>query len=153
MAEEEKGKKQVQLSGKEVEEIYAAEKQKLNALAQQMNELNSLIAGIEETANAIKELQKQGSSQILVNLGSGMMIEARIESFKKIKLPIPGSAFVEKSPEDALAFLEEQKQTAKKQIAQMQNEFSQIAKQAEGLGQVISTARREIAKRRQTAKA
>lgn len=149
----EKTEKEVRLSGRQIEGAYARERQKLEAIAAQARELNSIAESTRETLKALKELQKRKENTILVNIGSGLLVEAKVPELKKLKFPLPGNVLDEKSIEESIEVLETQAKAAKEQAEKLQKALGETAAQVEGLGNIISTARKEISKAGRKAKA
>jgi len=77
------------------------------ALQQQMAELTNLHSELSMTLNFVREMEKmKEGDQILVPIGSGSFVKARLDSVGRVLVGMGAGVVVEKSPNEAKEVLE-----------------------------------------------
>lgn len=93
----------------EVEQLYA-ETQMMEELAVRLNaDMRRAAAAVEEAAaavSAIKSLRDGQESEVLLQLGMGAMLKARLPSVESIPVDVGAGVVIEKSPDAAINYLE-----------------------------------------------
>jgi len=145
MVNEEK-EKEVTLTGNQIAGLLQSERAKINSVAQQLNQIQAIIAEINGSIEALKELGKQKNPQTMVQLGAGVMIEAKIEDCENAKITLPGNIVVNQQREQAIKTLSKQAENAKGQSEELQKQFNQIAANINSLEKIVQTAQRQIRK-------
>lgn len=93
----------------EVEQLYA-ETQMMEEMAVRLNaDMRRAAAAVEEAAaavSAIKSLRDGQESEVLLQLGMGAMLRARLPSVESIPVDVGAGVVIEKSPDAAINYLE-----------------------------------------------
>ena len=93
----------------EVEQLYA-ETQMMEEMAVRLNaDMRRAAAAVEEAAaavSAIKSLRDGQESEVLLQLGMGTMLRARLPSVESIPVDVGAGVVIEKSPDAAINYLE-----------------------------------------------
>lgn len=93
----------------EAERLYAESQVMEDAANRLRTEMQrSVVANGEAVAaiNAIRELKDGKESEILVQLGMGAMLRASLTSVESIPVSVGAGVVIEKSPNDAINYLE-----------------------------------------------
>lgn len=93
----------------EIEQLYA-ETQMMEEMAVRLNaDMRRAAAAVEEAAaavSAIKSLRDGQESEVLLQLGMGAMLRARLPSVESIPVDVGAGVVIEKSPDAAINYLE-----------------------------------------------
>lgn len=93
----------------EVEQLYA-ETQIMEEMAVRLNaDMRRAAAAVEEASaavSAIKSLRDGQESEVLLQLGMGAMLRARLPSVESIPVDVGAGVVIEKSPDAAINYLE-----------------------------------------------
>lgn len=93
----------------EVEQLYA-ETQMMEEMAVRLNaDMRRAAAAVEEASaavSAIKSLRDGQESEVLLQLGMGAMLRARLPSVESIPVDVGAGVVIEKSPDAAINYLE-----------------------------------------------
>lgn len=76
------------------------------AMQQQLASLQSTIVEIRATSETLKNIQNIKSKKVLLPIGSGVLVNAGIESAEKVLLDIGAGVIAEKPVPEAVQFLE-----------------------------------------------
>jgi len=111
---------------------YAVVSQLAEEIRRQIDLLTSAIDEIATTRAALKEVEKlSGGEEMLVSLGSSVMIRVSYKKADKVLVRVGNDVVVEKSMEDAFEYLNEQeknlRQTLERRSAEYQNVISRLA--------------------------
>ncbi|MDR2944647.1 MAG: prefoldin subunit alpha [Methanosarcinales archaeon] len=108
---------------------YQEYQRSVEALQGQMEMVRNTRAGCDSsvsTITALKEAAAKGGSESVIPVGSGCFVHAEIRDFSKVIVNIGSGANVEKTVDDALAFLGERKNKLEKMIQDLNESLSQI---------------------------
>ncbi len=93
----------------EIEQLYA-ETQMMEEMTVRLNaDMRRAAAAVEEAAaavSAIKSLRDGQESEVLLQLGMGAMLKARLPSVESIPVDVGAGVVIEKSPDAAINYLE-----------------------------------------------
>lgn len=142
MAEEQK----VSLTREQVIAAYQQNEAQLNALQQRSAIAQELLRESENAKESLNDLKNSSNAKILVSLGSGVYIDAIIESGKTVKTAIGSNVMIDSSNEKAIAFLEKRIETLKKDLEALNIEQQKVVNMLNSLGQIIQTAEQQFAK-------
>lgn len=85
----------------------------------QLEMVRNTLAGCDssiQTISALKEAAAAGNSESVIPVGSGCFVHAEIHDFSKVIVNVGSGANIEKTADDALAFLNERKSKLEKMI-------------------------------------
>ncbi|KUO40544.1 MAG: hypothetical protein APZ16_05005 [Candidatus Hadarchaeum yellowstonense] len=102
-------------------------RQQLSALAGSLSELNMTVGALK----AIKDLQP--STDILVPLGSDTFIPAKLSPDGRVLVGLGADVMVERTPEEAIKFLEARVAEVEKAIEQTRVELGKIEERIEAI--------------------
>ena len=139
-------KEEVSLTGNQMAEIVRQEKLKAKELSRQASQMRAIINEINGSIQAVKEIQGKKDLQIIVHLGAGISIDAKIESSEKIKTTIPGNIIVEKTPKEAIEMLESQANAVKKEVELLKNELSQSSNKIREFSKIMKLAQNQFSR-------
>ncbi len=137
-------RKEVKLTGQQVQNAYRQEESKLQVAETRRKNLQQLLVetlGAEESLKAIKNAAK--SQKIMVSLGAGLYAEAKLETTIEVKTGLGAGVLVKASTEDALKALDKRKDEIQKDLAAIQNEEARTVQNLNSLGTVIQSTQRK----------
>lgn len=108
---------------------YQEYQRNAEAIQSQMEMVRSTLAGCDSSINTIESLKEAAASQTsesVIPVGSGCFVHAEIRDFSKVIVNIGSGANVEKSVDDALAFLNERKSKLGKMIQDLNESLAAI---------------------------
>ncbi|MFH1545151.1 MAG: prefoldin subunit alpha [archaeon] len=148
MAEE--GKKTITLTGEQLIQTIQTERTKIDLIQQRINTVQRILTEAILAMDSIKELTKKGNEgKILVNLGSGIYVNALVEDVKKFKRSMAGNIILDSTPEETLEQLKNQREKAEKSLKEMQIEQQKIAENMNKLSTIIASMRQEALRQQQ----
>ena len=132
----------------EIEQLYLETQMMEEFVARLGAEMQSIAANVSETTGAIeaiKSLRDCKKSEILLQLGTGAMLRTRMSSVESIPVNVGAGVVVEKSPNDAINYLEvrmkemrvsledmaAQRQQAVMNVEQKRRRLEELAKSAQ----------------------
>lgn len=137
-------KRQIKLTGQQMLQAYNTEQIKLEALQNRRQQLQGLIAetiGAEESLKGIEKAPK--NQKIMVSLGAGIYIEAKIESGKEVKTGLGGGVLLNSSIEKALKALAKRSEEIQKDFNAVQQDELLVLQNLNNLGLAIENVRRK----------
>ena len=146
---EEKKEKEITLTGRQLSELLGLEKAKFSSLNQRLNELQAIISETKGCVEALKELGKQKNAKALVPLGSGVLVDATIESAEDVKTTLPGNVIIKQNREQASKSLEKSLEEASRQLEELQKEQQQTIANSNNLANIIQAAQQQVQKQKQ----
>ena len=143
----ERQQKQITLTGEQILALFQEEKAKLEAITRQLNSVQAVLTEVLLAEESVKELVKENfGGSILVNLGSGIFVEANIADAKKLKKSLAGSVALEAQPEEVLEELKKRKENAQKTLELFLRDQEKIYTNLNNLSRVISAAQAQAAR-------
>lgn len=142
--------KRITLTGEQLIQALQSERAKIDLIQQRMNTVQRILTEAILATDSIKELTKKGSEgKIMVNLGSGVYVNALVEDVKKFKRSMAGNILLDSNPEETLEQLRVQREKAEKSLNELQSEQQKIADNMNKLSTIIASMRQEAIKRQQ----
>ena len=138
-------KKRATMTGQQLVNVFMQEKDKLDRIEQRLHVMSQ---GLQETQGAIeslKALNKNEEQEILVPLGSGVFMDAKVKP-AKVKKSIIGGMMIEASLEQAQKDLEKQAEVIRNEIEKVRDEREKVGKGLEKIGRVIQAAQEKFGK-------
>jgi prefoldin subunit 5 len=120
--------KKIQLSPQDAYKFFNEEKKKLESIARDLEQTESALLDLDKTIFALKEIKETKDKDVMINLGMGLFIKAKLEDTKKIFAITAGKAVIPKSPETLLEQLTKRKTNAfnsAKRLQQVQGQTQQ----------------------------
>lgn len=106
---------------------YAIMSQLADEIKRQIDLLSTAINEVAITKIALKELEKlSGGEEILVPIGSGVMVRALFKKLDKVLVRVGDNVIIEKTPEKALEYLEEQEKTLRETLERRNVEYQNV---------------------------
>jgi len=106
----------------------------LEALSKQIALLNASLSELSLTMETIKKLKEAPEgAEILTPIGSGSFVKARLMPLEKVLTGVGAEVVVERTPEEALKFLEEKSSELGKAIQDLRAEMARLAQRMEAL--------------------
>ena len=110
----------------------------LEELARQMGErisaLEALANNISAAISALEELEKvKETVEILVPIGGSVYIKAEVGKIEKVLVEVGAEVLIEKSPEEALKYLNTRRGNILKEIERMQGQLGGVLAELEKL--------------------
>ena len=113
----------------EVEQLYA-ETQMMEEMAVRLNtDMRRATAAVDEAAaaiSAITSLRDNKESEVLLQLGMGAMLRARLPSVESIPVDVGAGVVIEKSPDAAVNYLETRIKEMKVSLEEMAARHDQV---------------------------
>ena len=129
------------LSQQQIQELVVRHEQyryQAEALAQQMNMLNVTMRDLETALTTISALKEEPTGkEVLVPIGFGSFINATLINPGKIVIGIGAGVSVEKETDAAKALLEKRKEELTKYREQMNNAFTKLTGELQGIERVL----------------
>jgi len=126
---------QKQLQQKMME--YQLMEERLKQIDQQRDFFIEKMVEIEQTKQAVEELEKNKEEDVLVPLGSGLFLPGKINKKEKMLIGIGSDIILEKDSEGINNILEQRKKILEDNLENIQNSMMQIAKEMQLLQKEI----------------
>lgn len=137
MAEE---KKQIKLTEDQLLNAFANERSNMEAMQASLSNAENNMREIFAATDALNTIKKaKENEKIIVPLGSGIFIDASLESNQNAKSSLAGGVVVNVAIEEALKQLLERKQETEKTIGEMHKELERISTNLNSIGSMIRT--------------
>ena len=140
------GKEEVSLTGSQIAEIVKQEKIRMKELSRQASQMRAIINEISNSIQAIKAVQGKKDLQIIVPLGAGISLDAKVESAEKLKTTLPGNIVVEKTPKEAIEMLEGQTNAIKREIELLKGELLQSSNKIKEFSKIMRLAQNQFSR-------
>jgi len=124
------------MSQKELQEKmlrYQMLEEKFKQMNQQREMFAMRMMEIEQTKQAIEELEKSGESEVLVPLGSSVFLPGKINKKEKVVVGIGTDTLVEKSSDEVKKILEDRKKTLETGLENIQNNMLKVAQEIQSI--------------------
>ncbi|MBN2067160.1 MAG: hypothetical protein JW744_01690 [Candidatus Diapherotrites archaeon] len=139
-------KKEIRLNQQQMLEAYRNEQSKLAFLQGRQAEMQQALMEIASAIDSISELGKAKKDEaILVSLGAGTYIEAKLSEMKKVKSGLAGNVLIEEDNEKVQKKLEMEREKVEASLAQLQKEMQTIANNLRGFESIFRQAREKMA--------
>jgi len=122
---------QKQLQQKMME--YQMMEEKMKQIGQQRDLFATKLMEIEQTEQAIREIEKSKQEDVFIPLGSGLFLPGKIDKKEKIIVGIGSDIIMEKGSEEIKKILEERKKILENGMENIQNNMLQIAQEMKSL--------------------
>jgi len=110
----------IQLTPELANNLFQSEKKRYEAIMKERKKVESYLLTTEKTISALKELKDKSDNEILVNLGSGVFVEAKLNETKKVKSNIGSDIFIEVDLEEKQKDLIKRKEKFVKDLQELQ---------------------------------
>ncbi|MFH0714174.1 MAG: prefoldin subunit alpha [Candidatus Diapherotrites archaeon] len=141
---EEQQAKTVQLSGEDLSRMHQAEQGKLQALGERANSIQRILMDQLAAIDALKELKSEKEGNILVPLGAGTFIEAKVGNVEKVKSSVANNVMVEMEIPKAIEKLEKNSEQTKKELEELQKEQNIVLNNIAGIENIFAAARKQM---------
>ncbi len=139
-------KTSTRLTGAQLMQLVAQEKQKAEELTQRINSFQSFKSELRAAKDALSEIEKSKKGEkILVNLGAGIYVEASIEENTQAISSLSGKIFKTKKIKDLDKTIENKIKNLDKTIATVAEEQSKAVSRLNQLESVIAAGRQHMA--------
>lgn len=106
----------------------------LQELQQQQNQINDLISEIQQAKEAVDVVEDaEADEKVLLPLGSGAYVHARLEDAETVLAPIGGGVLAEESPQKAIERLESREKEARESQQEVENNMEQLRTKLQNL--------------------
>jgi prefoldin alpha subunit len=106
----------------------------IEALSKQVALLNASLSELSFTMEAIKKLREAPEgAEILTPIGSGSFVRAKLMPLEKVLTGVGADVVVERTPEEALKFLEEKSSEVGKAVQDLRAEMAKLTQRMEAL--------------------
>jgi prefoldin alpha subunit len=106
----------------------------LEALSKQVTLLTASLSELSFTMEAIKKLREAPEgTEILTPIGSGSFVRAKLMPLERVVTGVGADVVVERTPEEALKFLEEKSSEVGKAIQDLREEMARLNQRMEAL--------------------
>jgi len=110
----------IQLTPELANNLFQSEKKRYEAIMKERKKVENYLLTTEKTISALKELKDKSDNEILVNLGSGVFVEAKLNETKKVKSNIGSDIFIEVDLEEKQKDLIKRKEKFVKDLQELQ---------------------------------
>ncbi len=142
-------KKAIELNAEQLMEAYRNEQSRFAFLQRRQLELQRAIQEIMAAIDTINELKKGKSEEnILVSLGAGTYIEAKVANVKKVKTGLAGNILIEETLEKTEKKLLEERKKVEKSLIELREGMRKVAENVKGFEKVFRQIRERMAKQR-----
>jgi len=117
--------KKIQLSPQDAYRFFNEEKKKLENIATDLENTEQAVLELDKTIFALKEIKDAKEKDVMINLGMGLFIKAKLEDTKKVLAISAGKAVIPKDPAKVLEQLTKRKTSALDSIKRLQVLHSQ----------------------------
>ncbi len=136
--------KTVRVSGQQLSEMHQVEQSKLETLYSRLNVAQKVLVDQLAAIDALKELQKEKSAIILVPLGAGTYVEAKIENAEKVKSSVSNGVMVDTEISKTLKKLEQLLEKTRKEVEMLQAEQGIAYNNLAGIENIIAFASKQM---------
>lgn len=106
----------------------------MEAMREQVALLNTTLSELSSTIETIKKLKElPEGTEILTPIGSGSFVKAKLMPVDKILTGVGAEVVVERTPDEALRFLEEKSSEVGKAVQQLRSEMASLEQRLEAL--------------------
>jgi prefoldin alpha subunit len=106
----------------------------IEALSKQVALLNASLSELSFTMEAIEKLRgAPEGAEILTPIGSGSFVRAKLMPLEKVLTGVGADVVVERTPEEALKFLEEKSSEVGKAVQDLRAEMAKLTQRMEAL--------------------
>lgn len=100
----------------------------MDRLQKQMEVINASISDAQSAVSALDELKKcSGESEILANIGAGVLLKVRYVPGSKIIVPLNPSTYVEATIDEAKSILERKMERLNSAQVEVRKQLNQVA--------------------------
>lgn len=103
--------KRIVLNREQTISLYQAKEKELNQILNKLRELDSLSLEMAQAENALKDIEKMkdDDTNILVNIGAGILIDSMVLNKKSAKITLPGGVMIDKDISKILKDIDQRK--------------------------------------------
>lgn len=103
--------KRIVLNREQTISLYQAKEKELNQILNKLRELDSLSLEMAQAENALKDIEqmKDDNTNILVNIGAGILIDSMVLNKKSAKITLPGGVMIDKDISKILKDIDQRK--------------------------------------------
>ncbi|HPC10386.1 MAG TPA: hypothetical protein PLN85_04895 [archaeon] len=103
--------KRIVLNREQTISLYQAKEKELNQILNKLRELDSLSLEMAQAENALKDIEKMkdDNTNILVNIGAGILIDSMVLNKKSAKITLPGGVMIDKDISKILKDIDQRK--------------------------------------------
>jgi len=103
--------KRIVLNREQTISLYQAKEKELNQMLNKLRELDSLSLEMAQAENALKDIEqmKDDNTNILVNIGAGILIDSMVLNKKSAKITLPGGVMIDKDISKILKDIDQRK--------------------------------------------
>ncbi|TDA31840.1 MAG: prefoldin subunit alpha [Hadesarchaea archaeon] len=106
----------------------------MEAMREQMALLSTTLSELSSTIETIKKLKElPEGTEILTPIGSGSFVRAKLMPLEKILTGVGAEVVIERTPEEALKFLEEKSAEVGRAVQRLQSEMANLQQKMEDL--------------------
>jgi prefoldin alpha subunit len=116
----------------------------MDQLKQQKQAVMAKKAEIEATRNALKGIDKNDNSEIMVPLGSGVFVKAKVADKSKIHYSVGAGVVVTKNAEDTIKYLEQQEKVTNEADIEIDTQMKEMADKAQQLIGALEKEEKEM---------
>lgn len=110
----------------------------IEAMREQVALLNTTLSELSSTMETIRKLKElPEGTEVLTPIGSGSFVRAKLMPLEKILTGVGAEVVVERTPDEALKFLEEKSSEVGKAIQQLRSEMTNLEQRMESLRPAI----------------
>ncbi|MFH1588034.1 MAG: hypothetical protein ABIA76_01710 [Candidatus Diapherotrites archaeon] len=121
-------KKEIKLTGQQVANNFEANRQRLEAIKQRINQMIAIKREMQTGIKSLEELQKQ--QDIKVMIGSGIYVDAKVMNAKNTTVTLPEGILISQSTEKTLTDLNKRMEETDKLMEELRKQQMQTAQQA-----------------------
>ncbi len=137
--------KEITLNQSQIEQMYVAERAKIEALERQKATLGGMLADTETAIRALDSVSKaKGNEKIMVSLGAGVFIDATIADNKSASGSFHGGVLMRLSADEARAELEKKRDALREEMQTAVREEERIVININNLAKVIAAGQRVL---------
>jgi len=116
-----KAEEKIKLTPELANSLFQNEKKRYDAIIKERTKVEHMLIDTERTLSVLKELKDNKNKEIMVNLGSGVYVNAKLENKEKLKFSVGAEVFVEKDLKEITKTIEEKKKNLAKNLKELQN--------------------------------
>ncbi len=153
-AAEPEAPQEIRITQEQIAALYQSERAKFENIDARIRSVQNALFEINAAISAVGELKDlKNETDILLPLGSGIHISAKIAPAQKIKMSLAGNVVLDISAEKAIADLGKHKEDTEKYLIALRNDAAGIAGNISSLEGAIMAAQQGQMQRQQQAKA
>jgi len=145
----EQNEKKVTLTGNQLAQLAEQERQKLSEINRRASSLQGFRNELQGARDALEEIGKnEKGTQMLVNLGAGILVKASIEDNSKAIASFAPNAFTEKTGKELVKEMERKMAEIDKTLNGVAQEQSRAISRLGQLEQIMEAGMRQMQKAR-----